>query len=78
MRTTGALERLAKVDKVFFDKTGTLTQLPMKVKQVFADQISETEFLWIVASIENESEHPLAQAIVERRPHDAFFSHDAA
>ncbi|MBK7451006.1 MAG: cation-translocating P-type ATPase [Anaerolineales bacterium] len=31
LRSTGALERLAKVERIFFDKTGTLSQLPMKV-----------------------------------------------
>lgn len=62
LRSTASLERLAKVDKVFFDKTGTLSQLPMKVQSIFSDS---PEFLRIVASVENESEHPLARAIVE-------------
>ncbi len=35
LRSTSALERLAKVEKVFFDKTGTLTKLPMRVREVF-------------------------------------------
>ncbi|HEY5728448.1 MAG TPA: cation-translocating P-type ATPase [Anaerolineales bacterium] len=84
MRSTSALERLAKVEKVFFDKTGTLTKLPMKVVSIFTAKNakgakqkeknlselrgyggSKEEFLQIVASIENESEHPLAKAIVE-------------
>jgi heavy metal translocating P-type ATPase len=67
LRSTAALEGLAKVDKVFFDKTGTLSQLPMKVQGVISDQSSVTsnQFLQIVASVENESEHPLAKAIVE-------------
>ena len=78
LRSTAALERLAKVDKVFFDKTGTLTQLPMKVQNIFLDPgcllsfsqttsrlTPEKEFLQIIGSIENESEHPLAKAIVE-------------
>ncbi len=76
LRSTAALERLAKVDKVFFDKTGTLTVLPMKVQGVISDQslaLSRVEgsvnsdqlFLQVVASVENESEHPLAKAIVD-------------
>jgi heavy metal translocating P-type ATPase len=67
LRSTAALERLAKVEKVFFDKTGTLTQLPMKVREVVSDQLSVTsnQLLQIAASVENESEHPLAKAIVE-------------
>ncbi|MCK6584882.1 MAG: cation-translocating P-type ATPase, partial [Anaerolineales bacterium] len=62
LRSTASLERLAKVEKVFFDKTGTLSQLPMKVQGVFSNS---AKFLQIVASVENESEHPLAKAIVE-------------
>ena len=83
LRSTAALERLAKVDKVFFDKTGTLTQLPMKVQEIYLDSASllawktgaypkghtssltPKGFLQLIASIENESEHPLGKAIVE-------------
>lgn len=67
LRSTAALERLAKVEKVFFDKTGTLTQLPMKVKSVVGGQLSvdSNRLLQVATSIENESEHPLAKAIVE-------------
>src|SRR5690606_34715196 len=35
LRSVAALERLAKVERVFFDKTGTLTQLPMRVQGLF-------------------------------------------
>ncbi len=72
LRTTGVLERLAQVKKIFFDKTGTLTQLPMRVQRLFVAsegtedlKADEEEFLRVVASIEYESEHPFAKAIVE-------------
>ncbi|MBK7316807.1 cation-translocating P-type ATPase [Candidatus Villigracilis affinis] len=67
LRSTSALERLAKVERIFFDKTGTLSQLPMKVQGVVSYQLAvdNEQFLQIVASVENESEHPLAKAIVE-------------
>jgi len=65
LRSTSSLERLAKVERIFFDKTGTLTQLPMKVREFFVDQIQEHEFLRITGSVENDSEHPLAEAVVE-------------
>ena len=64
LRSTAALERLAKVERVFFDKTGTLTKLPMQVRKIFS-LIEEKYFLQVVASIERESEHPLARAIVD-------------
>jgi heavy metal translocating P-type ATPase len=70
LRSAAALERLANVEKVFFDKTGTLTQLPMKVLNppLLSGEglgVREDVFLSIIASIENESEHPLAKAIVD-------------
>jgi heavy metal translocating P-type ATPase len=65
LRSTSALERLAKVERIFFDKTGTLTQLPMKVREVFVDQVNENEFLRMTGSVENDSEHPLAKAVVD-------------
>ena len=64
MRSAAALERLAKVEQVFFDKTGTLTKLPMQVRKIFSP-MEETKFLQVVASVEHESEHPLARAIVD-------------
>jgi len=63
LRSTAAIERLSRVRNIFFDKTGTLTQLPMHVVQ-FASSVDEKEFLRIVASVENASEHPLGKAIV--------------
>ncbi len=64
LRSTASLEQLAKVNKVFFDKTGTLTKLPMQVTEVMSS-VDEKEFLRMVASVENASEHPLAKAIVQ-------------
>ncbi len=65
LRSTSALERLSKIQRIFFDKTGTLTQLPMKVREIFVDQINEYEFLRVTGSVENDSEHPLAKAVVD-------------
>jgi Cu2+-exporting ATPase len=60
-----ALERAAQVDTVVFDKTGTLTRgEPEVVAVVVAGGRSEDELLAIVASVERESEHPIAAAIV--------------
>ncbi len=53
------------VDTIVLDKTGTITKGKPEVTNViiFGD-ISETELLNLAASVENNSEHPLAQAVV--------------
>ncbi len=65
-----ALETAAHVDTVVMDKTGTLTKGEPEVTDVIAEGIDEAQMLALVAAVERESEHPLAQAIVteaERR-----------
>jgi len=57
-----ALERARELQVVIFDKTGTLTKgQPALVAVSAAD---ETELLRLAASVEADSEHPLARAIV--------------
>lgn len=65
-----ALEASAHIDVVVMDKTGTLTKGEPEVTDVIADGIDEAHLLALVAAVERESEHPLAQSIVteaERR-----------
>ncbi|MFP5364942.1 MAG: heavy metal translocating P-type ATPase [Thermoleophilia bacterium] len=60
------LEQAASLDTVVFDKTGTLTRgEPQVVAIVTADGFLEDAVLRLVAAVERESEHPLAQAIVD-------------
>jgi P-type Cu2+ transporter len=60
-----ALERAAEVNTVVFDKTGTLTRgEPQVVAIAVAPGHVEDQLLAAVASVERESEHPLASAIV--------------
>ena len=62
-----ALEKAHKLNMIVFDKTGTITEgKPVIIDIVIEDEsISEEEFLSITASLEQHSEHPLGEAVVE-------------
>ena len=59
-----ALETAARVQVVVMDKTGTLTKGEPEVSDVLTDGLGEDELVALVAAVERESEHPLAEAIV--------------
>ena len=60
------LEAITKVNTVVMDKTGTLTQGVFSVQKIVpANHIIETDLISLVASIETQSTHPIAKAIVE-------------
>ena len=59
-----ALEVSARIDTVVMDKTGTLTKGEPEVTHIVVDGISENEHLALAAAVEQESEHPLAAAVV--------------
>jgi Cu2+-exporting ATPase len=59
-----ALEAAARVQVVVMDKTGTLTKGEPAVTGVAFDRADEVELVAIIAAVERESEHPLAEAIV--------------
>lgn len=62
-----ALETLAKVTHVVFDKTGTLTFGKPKLNQVLSfGALDSHACLVLAASLEQASEHPLAQSFLER------------
>ncbi|GGU26957.1 heavy metal translocating P-type ATPase [Lentzea flava] len=61
-----ALETSARIEVVVMDKTGTLTKGEPEVTDVITDGFGEDELLRLVAAVERESEHPLAEAIVRR------------
>ncbi|HET8651797.1 MAG TPA: heavy metal translocating P-type ATPase [Gaiellaceae bacterium] len=59
-----AIEQAARLDTAVLDKTGTLTRGEPEVVAIDADRDGEDELLRLVAAVERESEHPLAEAIV--------------
>jgi Cu+-exporting ATPase len=65
IRDAEALERMAAVDTLVVDKTGTLTEGRPSLTSVVAAELEESELLHLAASLEQASEHPLAQAVVE-------------
>lgn len=58
------LEKAHKIKHVIFDKTGTITKGKPEVTDVVSVSKHEKELLTIATSLEKESEHPLAEAIV--------------
>ena len=65
-----ALERLGKVTAIALDKTGTITMGIPSVTDILPNNISETELLMYAYSLEKQSEHPLAKAIVNKGEKD--------
>jgi cation transport ATPase len=59
-----ALEAASRIDTVLLDKTGTLTTGKPELTDVVSLRGSEDELLRLVAAVERDSEHPVAQAIV--------------
>ena len=57
------LEEVSDIDTVVFDKTGTITVGKPQVTDIIGD---ENQVLTIAASLEENSEHPLATAIVKK------------
>lgn len=65
IRKGEAIQRMKDVDTIVLDKTGTITKGKPEVTDVIPfGGISESELLKLAASVENNSEHPLARAVV--------------
>ena len=58
-----SLEEMGRISEMVFDKTGTLTYGTPKVVDVISDD--PKEMMYLLASLESKSEHPLAKAIVK-------------
>lgn len=64
VRERAALETARNIDVILFDKTGTLTKGEQGVVDMVAVSDDTKTLLKLAASVEAESEHPIAQAIV--------------
>jgi Cu2+-exporting ATPase len=61
-----AIEEMNKVDILIIDKTGTITEGKPALKSFHSfGKLSETDILTIAASVDANSEHPVAEAIVK-------------
>lgn len=65
IKTAESLELLHLVDTVVLDKTGTITEGKPKVTDIIS-KIDKQYLLKIAGSLEKNSEHPLAEAIIEK------------
>ncbi|MEO0938117.1 MAG: heavy metal translocating P-type ATPase [Pseudomonadota bacterium] len=65
-----ALQRLGEVRWIAFDKTGTLTMgRPALTHRAFADGADAAEVMTRLATLEAQSEHPIARALASAAPH---------
>lgn len=63
-----SIEQLAQIDELIFDKTGTLTYGTPEVIEIISD--NPNEMMYLLASLESKSEHPLAKAIMKHYNND--------
>ena len=66
IKSADALETTHSIDTVVLDKTGTVTEGKPVVTDILTFDTDENEFLKLAAGVESASEHPLAEAIVEK------------
>ncbi|WP_296794442.1 copper-translocating P-type ATPase [uncultured Methanobrevibacter sp.] len=60
------LENAGQIDVAAFDKTGTITEGKPEVDDIITYGISEDELIVVAASVEQNSNHPIAKAIVRK------------
>ena len=69
IRNRTQFENSRKVDTVIFDKTGTLTHGEFGVNfiEIFDDSYTEDKIIEFAATLENNSEHPIATGIIKKQ-----------
>lgn len=66
IKNAEALEKMNKIDTLIIDKTGTITEgKPSVEKVVAAEGFNENDLLQKISSLNKQSEHPLAEAVVK-------------
>eukprot|EP00744_Colponema_vietnamica_P023307 GILI01033693.1.p1 GENE.GILI01033693.1~~GILI01033693.1.p1 ORF type:complete len:566 (-),score=-18.68 GILI01033693.1:767-2440(-) len=65
IKNAEALENLNKINVLITDKTGTITEGKPTVEKVYSSQLDEETILQNIASLNQNSEHPLAEAVVK-------------
>ncbi len=66
VKDASAIEQMTKVDMLIIDKTGTITEGKPSLNGFKSfGKLSDDEVLWLAASIDANSEHPIADAIVQ-------------
>ena len=70
IKTSETLENVNKIDTIVFDKTGTLTYGKLKISKINNySKYKNNELLTIIASLENNSIHPIANAFKDYYDH---------
>ena len=64
IKNAEALENMNKIDVLITDKTGTITEGKPSVEKIYAVNNNEDSLLQYIASLNQYSEHPLAEAVV--------------
>ena len=64
IKNAEAIEKMDKIDVLITDKTGTLTEGKPSVEKIVVNEARENEVLAKIASLNQNSEHPLANAII--------------
>jgi len=77
-KNAAAIETAARIDTVVMDKTGTLTKGEPEVTDVITEGVDAAELLRLVAAVERESEHPLAEAVVRHAEHQGIENQKAS
>lgn len=74
LKGSEVIQDFSKVDTIIFDKTGTLTVGNPKVADTEIYTNNTDKVLGYLASVESESDHPLAQAVVEHIGDTIFYT----